>query len=201
MSTNSARRIGIMGGTFDPIHNGHLVAASEVAAAFNLDEVIFVPAGDPWQKSQVSSGEDRFAMTLLATESNPRFSVSRVDLDRQGPTYTVDTLRDLAAANPGAELFFITGADAISSVNSWKDADQLWGLAHFVAVTRPQHELTLPKAPAGAISVLEIPALEISSTDARERVAAGKPLWYLVPDAVAHYIEKHGLYRAGVAND
>ena len=195
MTGHSKRRIGVMGGTFDPIHNGHLVAASEVAAAFKLDEVIFVPTGQPWQKQVVSESEHRYLMTVIATASNPRFTVSRVDIDRDSATYTVDTLRDLRAQFADAELFFITGADAITQILSWKDADQLWGLAKFVAVTRPGHELKLPAAPSGAIEVLEIPALAISSTDVRERAAAGKPLWYLVPDGIVQYISKYQLYR------
>ena len=195
MTTNNIRRrIGVMGGTFDPIHNGHLVAASEVASAFALDEVLFVPTGDPWQKQTVTEGEHRYLMTVIATASNPRFKVSRVDIDRGGATYTVDTLRDLRAAHPDADLFFITGADAITQILGWRNAEELWGLAHFVAVTRPGHALNLPDAPAGAISVLEIPALAISSTDVRERAAAGKPLWYLVPDGIVQYIAKHELY-------
>ena len=195
MTGHSKRRIGVMGGTFDPIHNGHLVAASEVAAAFKLDEVIFVPTGQPWQKQVVSDSEHRYLMTVIATASNPRFTVSRVDIDRGSATYTVDTLRDLRAQFADAELFFITGADAITQILSWKDADQLWGLAKFVAVTRPGHELKLPAAPSGAIEVLEIPAVAISSTDVRERAAAGKPLWYLVPDGIVQYISKYQLYR------
>ena len=188
-------RLGVMGGTFDPIHNGHLVAASEVAAALNLDEVVFVPTGEPWQKSGVTPTSDRYLMTEIATAANPRFKVSTIDIDRDGPTYTLDTLRDLSKQYPDAELFFITGADAISSISSWKDVDELWTLANFVAVTRPGHQLDLPAAPDGAIQVLEIPALSISSTDIRERVAAGKPIWYLVPDGIVQFIAKHGLYR------
>lgn len=197
MNASQSRRIGVMGGTFDPIHNGHLVAASEVAAAFKLDEVIFVPTGEPWQKQRVSASEHRYLMTVIATASNPRFTVSRVDIDRDTPTYTVDTLRDLRAAHPNDELFFITGADAITQILGWKDADELWGLAKFVAVTRLGHELRLPAAPAGAIEVLEIPALAISSTDVRERARAGKPLWYLVPDGIVQYIAKYSLYSGG----
>jgi nicotinate-nucleotide adenylyltransferase len=188
-------RLGVMGGTFDPIHHGHLVAASEVAARFNLDEVIFVPTGRPWQKSQVTATEDRYLMTVIATASNPRFKVSRVDIDRDGPTYTIDTLKDIQDLYPEAELFFISGADAISQILSWKDVDQLWDKAHFVAVTRPGHELTLPdSAPTGAIDILEIPALAISSTDIRERAKNLEPVWYLVPDGVVQYINKHKLY-------
>lgn len=193
-------RLGVMGGTFDPIHNGHLVAASEVASALNLDEVLFVPTGQPWQKKKVSAGEHRYLMTVIATASNPRFKVSRVDVDRNGPTYTVDTLRDLRAAYPDAELFFITGADAVAQISAWKDVDEVWDLAHFVAVSRPGHKLEIPDAPDGSISSLEIPALSISSTDCRDRVSKEKPVWYLVPDGVVQYIAKHGLYRGG-AND
>ncbi|MFM5952234.1 MAG: nicotinate-nucleotide adenylyltransferase [Micrococcales bacterium] len=188
-------RLGVMGGTFDPIHNGHLVAASEAAAAFNLSEVVFVPTGEPWQKTRkVTASEDRYLMTVVATASNPRFKVSRVDIDRAGPTYTIDTLRELRQQHPDADLYFITGADAIAQILSWRDVDQIWGLAHFVAVSRPGHKMTLPEHPKGAISVLEIPALAISSTDIRQRVSANKPVWYLVPDGVVQYIAKHELY-------
>lgn len=188
-------RLGVMGGTFDPIHHGHLVAASEVASAFNLDGVLFVPTGTPWQKDKVTDGEHRYLMSVIATASNPRFTVSRVDIDREGPTYTVDTLRDIRKAYPDAELFFITGADAVKQILEWKDHEHLWPLAHFVAVTRPGHKLELPPAPEGAISVLEIPALAISSTDIRARVVEGEPVWYLVPDGVVQYIGKHKLYQ------
>jgi nicotinate-nucleotide adenylyltransferase len=188
-------RIGVMGGTFDPIHHGHLVAASEVAHSFGLDEVIFVPTGQPWQKDEVSASEDRYLMTVIATASNPRFTVSRVDIDRDGPTYTIDTLRDVKQEHPDAELFFITGADAIAQILSWKDHDQLWNLAHFVAVSRPGHVLNTEGLPLDGVSRLEIPALSISSTDCRERVSEGNPVWYLVPDGVVQYIAKHRLYR------
>jgi nicotinate-nucleotide adenylyltransferase len=187
-------RLGVMGGTFDPIHNGHLVAASEVAAALHLDEVLFVPTGQPWQKDGVTPTSDRYLMAEIATAANPRFKVSKVDIDRSGPTYTVDTLRDLKALYPESELFFITGADAVTAIAGWKDSEDLWSLAQFVAVTRPGHQLDLPAAPDGAIQVLEIPALAISSTDIRERVSEGKPIWYLVPDGIVQFIAKHGLY-------
>ena len=188
------RRVGVMGGTFDPIHHGHLVAASEVQAWFDLDEVVFVPTGEPWQKSDrlVSPAEHRYLMTVVATASNPRFTVSRVDIDRPGETYTVDTLRDLHAARPEAELFFITGADALAQILSWKDIDELWSLAHFVGVTRPGH--VLDGMGRKDVSLLEVPAMAISSTDCRTRVAAGNPVWYLVPDGVVQYIAKHDLY-------
>lgn len=188
-----------MGGTFDPIHHGHLVAASEVADSFSLDEVIFVPTGEPWQKQRVTEGEHRYLMTVIATASNPRFRVSRVDLDREGPTYTVDTLRELGEQYPNADLFFISGADAIEQIFSWKDAEKLWELAHFIGVTRPGHELSLLGLPEEHVSLLEIPALAISSTDCRARVQAGNPVWYLVPDGVVQYIAKHDLYKNGKA--
>jgi len=193
----SKYRLGVMGGTFDPIHHGHLVAASEVASVFNLDEVIFVPTGLPWQKGEVTEGEHRYLMTVIATASNPRFKVSRVDIDRDGPTFTVDTLTDIKAAYPDAELFFITGADAVAQILAWKDAHRLWDLAHFVAVSRPGHKLVIPEVPEGSIETLEIPALAISSTDIRQRVAERKPVWYLVPDGVVQYIAKHQLYSGG----
>ena len=192
-------RLGVMGGTFDPIHHGHLVAASEVQTLFDLDEVVFVPTGEPWQKDRatVSPAEDRYLMTVIATASNPRFTVSRVDIDRQGPTYTIDTLRDLKAQRPDAELFFITGADALAQILSWKDVDELFDLAHFVGVTRPGYTLSDAHLPRDTVSLVEVPAMAISSSACRERVAAGQPVWYLVPDGVVQYIAKHRLYRDG----
>jgi nicotinate-nucleotide adenylyltransferase len=186
-----------MGGTFDPVHHGHLVAASEVASAFGLDEVIFVPTGQPWQKLEraVSPAEHRYLMTVIATASNPRFTVSRVDIDRDGPTYTIDTLRDLAVQRSDAELYFITGADALAQILSWKDVDELFTLAHFIGVTRPGHTLDDAGLPADRVSLMEVPAMAISSTDCRTRVARGEPVWYLVPDGVVQYIAKYGLYR------
>ncbi|MDQ1113848.1 nicotinate-nucleotide adenylyltransferase [Microbacterium testaceum] len=196
MSVTRAPRIGVMGGTFDPIHHGHLVAASEVAQSFDLDEVVFVPTGRPWQKDDVTESEHRYLMTVIATASNPQFTVSRVDIDRAGPTYTIDTLRDLQEQRPGAELFFITGADAVAQILSWRNHQELWDLAHFVAVSRPGHVLTTEGLPAENVSQLEIPALSISSTDCRARVRRGHPVWYLVPDGVVQYIAKHHLYRS-----
>jgi nicotinate-nucleotide adenylyltransferase len=195
---DDVRRIGIMGGTFDPIHHGHLVAASEVADRYGLDEVVFVPTGEPWQKGDVpvSPREDRYLMTVIATASNPRFQVSRVDIDRPGPTYTVDTLRDLRAEyGPKTQLFFITGADALEKLLSWKDTDQMFEMAHFVGVTRPGFALSDDHLPADVVSLVQVPAMAISSTDCRARVAAGKPVWYLVPDGVVQYIAKRRLYR------
>lgn len=206
-------RVGIMGGTFDPVHHGHLVAASEVADRYALDEVVFVPTGQPWHKgavghgaephaggetprSVVSSAEDRYLMTVIATASNPRFRVSRVDIDRPGPTYTVDTLRDLRREyDADTELFFITGADALSRILSWKDAEEVFGLAHFIGVTRPGFPLSDAHLPVDSVSLVSVPAMAISSTDCRARVAVGKAIWYLVPDGVVQYIAKRRLYR------
>jgi nicotinate-nucleotide adenylyltransferase len=201
MSTDGERRrLGVMGGTFDPIHNGHLVAASEVAHLFALDEVVFVPTGQPWMKEgrKTSAAEDRYLMTVIATASNPTFSVNRVDIERPGKTYTIDTLREMREIHgPGVELFFITGADALSEILSWRDADELFNLAHFIGCTRPGHNLTDPGLPGGGVSLVEVPALAISSTECRERVRAGEPVWYLVPDGIVQYINKRGLYRDG----
>ncbi|HEX4725703.1 MAG TPA: nicotinate-nucleotide adenylyltransferase [Pseudonocardiaceae bacterium] len=192
------RRVGVMGGTFDPVHHGHLVAASEVASRFSLDEVVFVPTGEPWQKTdrQVSAAEDRYLMTVIATASNPGFTVSRADIDRDGPTYTVDTLTEMRASYPEAELFFITGADALSQILSWHKAAEIFEFAHFIGVTRPGYRLNGEHLPPGAVTLVEVPALAISSTGCRDRVAAGEPVWYLVPDGVVQYISKRGLYRA-----
>lgn len=191
------RRLGVMGGTFDPIHHGHLVAASEVAVLFGLDEVLFVPTGKPWQKAQdeVSPAEDRYLMTVIATASNPRFSVSRVDVDRTGPTYTVDTLRDLRRLHPDTEMFFITGADALEKILDWRNAEELFALAHLVGVTRPGYRLENSHLPEGSVSLVDVPAMAISSTDCRNRVSRDMPVWYLVPDGVVQYIEKRHLYR------
>jgi nicotinate-nucleotide adenylyltransferase len=192
-----------MGGTFDPIHNGHLVAASEVADLFGLDEVVFVPSGQPWQKKRtVSAGEERYLMTVIATAANPRFSVSRVDIDRGGHTYTKDTLRELQALNADSDLYFITGADALASILSWQDLDELFALAKFVGVSRPGYELgsehlsdVLDGLPEDALTLVEIPALSISSTDCRLRAEESRPLWYLMPDGVVQYVSKRELYR------
>jgi nicotinate-nucleotide adenylyltransferase len=188
-----------MGGTFDPVHNGHLVAASEVAALFDLEEVVFVPTGRPWQKSDrlVSPEEDRYLMTFLATAGNPQFTVSRADIDRPGGTYTIDTLRDLRTSRPDAELFFITGADALAQILGWRDVHELFTLAHFVGVTRPGYRLAIDgRLPEDAVSLVEVPALAISSSDIRARVRRGAPIWYLTPDGVVRYIGKRGLYAA-----
>ncbi|AEX44764.1 nicotinic acid mononucleotide adenylyltransferase [Corynebacterium diphtheriae HC01] len=193
-------RIGIMGGTFDPIHHGHLVAASEVAARFDLELVVFVPTGQPWQKAdrEVSPAEDRYLMTVIATASNPRFTVSRVDIDRPGATYTIDTLRDLRRAYPDSELFFITGADALGQILTWRDWEKALEIATFVGVTRPGYVLEEDMLPAqyhDRVELIEIPAMAISSTGCRRRAKEGLPVWYLVPDGVVQYIAKRQLYH------
>lgn len=198
----SVRRIGVMGGSFDPIHLGHLVAASEVAHRFDLDEVIFSPTGEAYHKPEDgrAPAEARYLMTVVATASDPRFRVTRVDIDRPGPTYTIDTLRDLRAEfareHPGAEAewYFITGADALAEILGWRSADEVFAAAHLVGVTRPGHELADPGLPQAQVSLLEVPALSISSTDIRARVRSGAPITYLVPSGVASLIAKHGLY-------
>ncbi|MGH2659201.1 MAG: nicotinate-nucleotide adenylyltransferase [Actinomycetota bacterium] len=196
------RRLGVMGGTFDPIHNGHLLTAEEAAVQFGLDEVVFVPTGHPWMKEQkeVSAPEHRYLMSVIATASNPRFSVSRIEVDRAGPTYTVDTLRELKGLDGDkVDLFFVTGADAMLEILQWKDPEEILALAHFIAATRPGYDLTRFEAEAPTrhpnVSVMNIPALAISSTDIRKRVGEGRPIRYLVPEGVKSYIEKAGLYR------
>lgn len=192
------RRVGIMGGTFDPIHHGHLVAASEVMFKFKLDQVLFVPtATQPFKVDQhTAPAEDRYLMTVIATASNNRFNVSRVDVDRGGVTYTFETLRDLRALYPDTDWFFITGADALRDILSWKNADEVLENAHFIGVSRPGHELQIEgNLPNDSVSLVEVPAMAISSTDIRERAKEGAPIWYLVPDGVVQYINKHNLYK------
>jgi nicotinate-nucleotide adenylyltransferase len=190
-----------MGGTFDPVHHGHLIAAEEARLGFDLDVVLFVPTGQSWQKSRsVTSTEDRYLMTVIATASNPYFEVDRIEIERPGPTYTTDTLRALRDRyGSGTELYFITGADAILQILTWKDPHEAFELATFIAATRPGHDLAeieaLGPEAQDRVRVLRIPALAISSTEIRERVAHGQPIRYLVPDAVAQYIAKRGLYR------
>ena len=193
-NADEVRRIGIMGGTFDPIHHGHLVAASEVADRFALDEVVFVPTGQPWQKGDVavSPAEDRYLMTVIATASNPRFHVSRVDIDRGGPDlHRRHAARPARRATARRRSCSSSPAPTRSrKILSWKDADQVFELAHFIGVTRPGFPLSDAHLPADTVSLVQVPAMAISSTDCRARVAAGKPVWYLVPDGVVQYIAK-----------
>ncbi len=195
-------RLGVMGGTFDPIHYGHLVTAEEALQQFGLDGMIFVPTGQPWMKEHevVSPPEDRYLMTVIATASNPLFRVSRLEVDRDGPTYTVDTLRGMKAElGTETELFFVTGADAVLEIFQWKDPGELFELAHFIAATRPGYDIAGFSAHAPTkhpgITVMNVPALAISSTDIRARIGAARPIRYLVPEGVKSYIEKAALYR------
>ena len=200
--TRAAKRLGVMGGTFDPIHYGHLVTAEAALSEFHLDEVVFVPTGQPWMKADrdVAAPEDRYLMTVIATSSNPRFWVSRIEIERDGPTYTVETLQELRRqSGDGVDLFFITGADAILEIFQWKDPEEALKLAHFIAATRPGYDVARFEREAPTrhpnISVMGVPALAISSSDIRARVREGRPIRYLVPEGVQTYIEKSGLYR------
>jgi nicotinate-nucleotide adenylyltransferase len=190
-----------MGGTFDPIHHGHLVAAEEARWQFRLDQVLFIPTGQPWQKpAGVSPAEDRYLMAAIATASNPAFAVSRLEIDTPGPTYTVDTLRRLRAELPaGTRLLFIGGTDLLRQLPTWREPEQVLALVEFIAASRPDADIDgldqqLPSA-AGRVHRMEIPALAISSSDIRARVARGAPIEYLVPEGVARYIQKRALYR------
>jgi nicotinate-nucleotide adenylyltransferase len=201
VSAERRTRLGVMGGTFDPIHHGHLMAAEEARWQFDLDEVLFVPTGQPWMKAEraVSPAEDRYLMVVIATSANARFRVSRLEIERDGPTYSVDTLREIRSERGDVDLFFVTGADAMLEILEWKDPEEALSMAHFIAATRPGYDLSRFEQGAPTedprISVMNIPALAISSTDVRERVAAGRPIRYLVPEGVQAYISKAGLYR------
>ncbi|MDZ4655310.1 MAG: nicotinate-nucleotide adenylyltransferase [Coriobacteriia bacterium] len=194
-------RLGIMGGTFDPIHYGHLVAAEEALVQFNLDRVVFMPTGVPVRKTHrsVTAAEHRYLMTVVATASNPDFEVSRMEVDRPGLTYTVDTVLALRAEyGHSAELYFITGADAIWEILTWKDSERLTDVCTFIAATRPGYDLSRFEQAEVAkhinMEFMEVPALAISSTDIRERIASRRPVRYLLPEAVATYIAKNDLY-------
>lgn len=191
------RRLGVMGGTFDPIHVGHLIAASEALHAFDLDRVLFVPAGKPWQKKDYSSAEDRFLMTSIAAGLHPRFAASRMELDRKGPTYTVDTLMELGDFYPDLHMFLILGADAAAGLSSWHALERVGELAEVISVGRPDS----PPAPSGdglpRIHQLDIPPIGVSATEIRRRVRAGAPIDFMVPIDVASYINEKGLYLGG----
>lgn len=208
-SSKFYKKIGIMGGTFNPIHHGHLVTAREALSQFKLDKVIFIPTGNPPHKieNEVASAEDRYTMTVIATSSNSNFFVSRMEIDRKGESYTIDTVRQLRKIyGKNSLLYFITGADAILEILTWKNTDEIVSLCKFIAATRPGYDLSriedLKKrlfGKAGAadekIYVMEIPALSISSTDIRNRVKHNRPIDYLLPEGVSNYILKHELYK------
>ena len=191
--------VGIMGGSFDPIHLGHLVTAEQARADLGLDEVIFIPAGEQPQKHHQTPAELRYLMTVLATAANPAFSVSRLEIERPGPTYTVDTLRSVRQRRPDARLFFITGADAILNLLTWKDAEECLQLAEFVAATRPGYDLRRLESEGlrERVCLLDVPALAISSSDVRRRFAGGRPVRYLIPLEVEQFARKYRLYRDG----
>jgi len=190
-------RLGILGGTFDPVHIGHLIAAQEARSQFHLDEVVFVTAGRPWQKAEITPAETRFFMTLLATRGNPGFKASRIELDRPGPSYTVETLRQFRQIyGPEVELFFVAGSDSLAQIETWREYRQVLSLANVIAANRPGHEFNADAVDGGrCILPMQIPAVEASSSDIRQRVAEGKSIRYLVPEAVEKFIYKHGLYR------
>lgn len=190
-------RIGIFGGSFDPIHLGHLLAASESAAALGLERVLFVTAARPPHKTPVAPPEARHEMVLLATARDPRFEASRLELDRPGPSYTVDTLLEAQQRYPAAELFFITGADAYNDADSWHQAERLDDLAQLVAVTRPGHTPEIHPFFRERTRLLEIPGYDVSSSEIRKRLREGRTVRYLLPLEVEVYIGKHGFYRVG----
>jgi nicotinate-nucleotide adenylyltransferase len=193
-------RVGVMGGTFDPLHVGHLVIASEALYEFRLERVTFMPTGQPWQKRSYSDPEDRYLMTVLGTSGNPRFTVSRMELDRTGPTYTADTMRELKSFHgPDAELFFIVGADAVLKLGTWERIENLREQANVIAVTRPGFDIDNFTAEKSwpEVSVLASPPIDVSSTEIRTRVREGRPIDYLVPADVVAYIKEQGLYVGG----
>lgn len=197
-------RLGIMGGTFDPIHFGHLVTADEALVQYNLDKVIFMPTGSPARKSEVSvtSAEHRYLMAVIATSANPDFDVSRLEIDRVGLTYTIDTILALRdSVGPKVEIYFITGADAVWEIATWKDADRFQGLCTFISATRPGYDINAAieehaqSLASLSVEFIEVPALAISSTDIRDRVGSRRPIRYLTPEPVVAYIHKYGLYQ------
>lgn len=194
-----------MGGTFDPIHYGHLVTAEAARSRFNLDSVVFVPSGKPPHKKDypVTTSEHRYLMTVVAVVTNQYFDVSKIEIEREGYSYTIDTVKELRKMYPDTELYFITGADAVLEIVTWKSMNEILDYCHLIAATRPGYELdglrNSLKGAAGKniqkIHSIEVPALSISSTDIRKRVAHGKPIKYLLPESVEQYILKNNLYR------
>ena len=200
------KRIGVFGGTFDPIHVGHLIAAECVREACGLDEVLFVPAGVPPHKeaANVTGARHRYLMTLLATLTHPHFSVSRIDIDRSGPSFTVETLALLRKELAPVELFFVLGSDSLADLPTWHEPDRLLGENRLIVASRPGWEMAEAQAALGPlyekhrdrIQAVTIPGIDVSSRALRARIAAGKSVRYQVPDLVLRYIESHGLYRS-----
>lgn len=189
------RRIGVMGGTFDPVHAGHLIVASEAMHALNLSEVVFVPAANPWQKTPTVDADHRFNMVQLAISGEPRFSVSDVDLVRGGLTYTIDTLRDLRLLHPEADLHLLIGTDALQGIASWKDFEMIFSLAHVVGLARPGHAAITEDYPPSAVTLTSVPAIEISSTMCRDRLRYDRPVRFMLTSPVYDYITTNKLYR------
>ncbi|NLT94432.1 MAG: nicotinate-nucleotide adenylyltransferase [Clostridia bacterium] len=205
MENTERKALGIMGGTFDPIHYGHLVTAEVVRSEFNLEKVYFVPSGNPPHKDpvKVTDSQHRYLMTILAITTNKYFEASSIEVDRIGKSYTYDTVKYFKENYPEYDIYFITGADAIKEILTWHRVEELLDLCYFVAATRPGYDLedlkkkelkVLPKAYLERITIIEVPAMAISSTGIRKRVREGKPIKYLLPEAVEHYIYKKGLY-------
>lgn len=192
------RKLGVMGGTFDPIHMGHLLAASEAADQVGLDEVLFVPTGQSWQKSDrnITSSDHRVAMTALAIEDDDRFTLSLMEVQRSGPSYTIDTVNELKRVEPATDIYVIVGADAIRTISTWHQSQALINDVHFIVMARAGHGISVDEIPVKHSIVIEMPQVEISSSDIRERVRSGRSIKYLVPDNVASYIAKHHLYNA-----
>jgi len=208
LNLKSAKRIAVMGGTFDPIHYGHLVAAEAVRHEYKVERVIFIPTGQPnYKRTKLAThSEHRYLMTVLATVTNPSFNVSRMEIDREGATYTIDTIKQLKSlCGQQTKIYFITGADAVLQILSWKNADELLKLCSFIAVTRPgyntnvlrEHVMSIKRKFETRLHFLEVPALAISSSDIRTRISQNKPVAYLLPEEVERYISKMGLYREG----
>ncbi|MGM0502138.1 MAG: nicotinate-nucleotide adenylyltransferase [Bacillota bacterium] len=201
---NKDQVIGIMGGTFDPIHNGHLLTAECASYQYDLDEVVFVPSGNPPHKTnkKITNAEDRYSMALIATISNSKFRVSRMEIDRPGLSYTIETVREFEKIYPGAKFYFITGADAILEIFTWKAPEELLAEVEFIAASRPGYCLSqlgkeIYDEYRDSIHLLEIPGLAISSTNIRNRVKEGRPIKYQLPAEVESYIKKHQLYVEG----
>lgn len=212
LSIKNCKRIAIMGGTFDPIHYGHLVTAEAVRQEMNVERVLFIPTGYPPHKEgkKVTNDEHRYLMTVLATVNNAFFDVSRIEIDRPGITYTIDTIKELRKiCRKDAEIFFITGADAVNQILTWKNPEELLSLCSFVAVTRPEYNkdkfikniAVIENKFKSNVHILEVPALAISSTDIRNRVIANKTIKYLLPEEVEKYIFKFGLYSNSIENE